>query len=66
MSMGCLWGRLGRKALGQVFDDLVSLLLGDVGIFLKHFQYLILPLRLGAAFGHYAFQRMAGCANGFH
>ena len=64
--MVSFWGRLGRKVLGQILDDLVSLLLGYVRIFLQHFQHFILPLRLGGAFSHHAFQRMAGRANGFH
>ena len=64
--MASFWGCLGWKVLGQIFDDLVSLLLCDVGIFLKHLQYFILPLRLSRTFCHHAFERMAGRANSFH
>ena len=61
--MASFRGRLWRKVFGQILDDLISLLLCDVGIFLKHLQHFILPLRLGGAFGHHTFQRMAGRAN---
>lgn len=64
--MGSFFIHLRRKILGQILDDLVSLLLGDVGIFLQHFQYFILPLRPGGTLCHHSFQGVAGSANSFH
>jgi len=65
MSTGSFPGNLRRKGLGQILDNPVSFLLGDVRIFLQHFQYFILPLCLGGPSGNHAFERMAGCTDGF-
>jgi len=64
--MGSFARGLGRKGLGQILDDLIPLLLRNIRILLKHFQYFILPFRLSGALGGHALQCVALRADGFH